>query len=135
MTLIDTSAWIELLRTNGDAQAKRRVAAMIELGEAAHCGPIVFELVTGARPAEMPDVREALSFSVLLDFPTACWERAGEVEKVLRARGVTVPRDDIFVAAAALHHDVPILAWDSHFALMCDRGGIPLRLAARRTWL
>jgi len=65
MTLIDTSAWIEFFRKTGDPQVKRRVAAYVELGEAAYCGPVEFELVTGARPSEIRDVDTALK----LKFP------------------------------------------------------------------
>ncbi len=128
MTLIDTSAWIEFYRVRGDAQVKNRVAAYIGLGEAAHCGPVAFELLTGARDSELKQIHEGFSFSCQLDFPMACWMRAAEVEKVLRRRGVTVPRDDVFVAAAALHHGVSIFAQDAHFSIMQDRGGVPLRL-------
>ena len=128
MTLIDTSAWIEFFRRDGGPEVKRRVAAYIDVGESAYCGPVHFELMTGARPSEMNDVRAALSFSLLLDFPIGCWQRSAEVEKHLRAKGVTVPRDDIFVAATAMHHGVPVYAHDPHFALMRAKGGLPLRL-------
>jgi len=129
MTLVDTSAWIGFLRRSGSRDVKTRVAAYIELAEAAHCGPIQFELLAGAREAELQDIRKALSFSVLLDFPVACWEQAASIEKALRSRGVTVPRDDILVAAAALHHRVALYADDAHFALMRDKGALPLDLA------
>ena len=129
MTLIDTSAWIEFLRRTGDRDAKARVAAYLELGTAAHCGPIAFELLAGARAPELDDLETALDLSVLLDFPLACWKRAAAMERELRSRGVTVPRDDIFVAAAALHGDVPLYSCDPHFELMRDRGGLALRLA------
>jgi len=66
--------------------------------------------------------------STLLDFPKACWRRAAEIEKQLRSKGVTVPRDDIFVAAAALYHDVSIYGCDPHFELMRDKGDIALRI-------
>lgn len=128
MTLIDTSAWIEFLRRQGNHAVKNRVAAYVEMGEAAYCGPIEFELLTGAKPREVADVRSALGFSTMLDFPRACWQHAAEMEQRLRAAGVTVPRDDIFVAAAALHHRVGILSYDPHFALMRDKGGLPLDL-------
>ena len=129
MTLIDTSAWIEFLRRNGDRDVKSRVAAYLELGKAAYCGPVAFQLMAGARPAELANLEEALGFGVLLDFPLACWRRAAEFDSVLRGKGVTVPRDDIFVAAAASHSQVPLYACDRHFPLMRDRGGIPLQLA------
>ena len=120
MTLIDTSAWIEFFRKKGDREAKTRVATYIDLGEAAYCGPIVFELMTGARDSEAPTIRKALSFSSLLDFSLDCWERAAHLEKELRQKGVTVPRDDIFVAAAALHHAVALYATDPHFSMIRD---------------
>ncbi|OGV64068.1 MAG: hypothetical protein A3K19_05955 [Lentisphaerae bacterium RIFOXYB12_FULL_65_16] len=128
MTLIDTSAWIEFFRKSGNRDIKARVAAYLELGEAAHCGPVQFELLTGAREAEIADIRTALAFSVRLDFPVDCWDRAAQIEKALRGKGVTVPRDDIFVAAAALHHGVALYADDSHFTLMRDKGPFPLLL-------
>jgi len=128
MTLIDTSAWIEFFRHEGDRNVKGRVATLIDLDEAAHCGPVLFELLSGARPSEVSDIQEGLSFSAILEFPMACWERAATLENSLRTKGVTVPRDDILVAAAALHHGVAIYARDSHFGLMRDRGQVALRL-------
>jgi len=128
MTLIDTSAWIDFLRRQGDPATKSRVAAYVEMGEAAYCGPIEFELLTGAKAREKADVGTALGFSTLLDFPRACWQRAAVLEQRLRTKGVTVPRDDIFVAAAALHHKIAIFSHDPHFTLMRDKGGIPLDL-------
>ena len=128
MTLIDTSVWIEFLRKQGNPEVKNRVAAYIELEEAAYCGPVEFELLAGARKADAADIGRALGFSLLLDFPLSCWRKAAEIEKRLRAKGITIPRDDILVAAAVLHHNVPLYATDSHFALLQKKGEIPLML-------
>lgn len=111
------------------ASFKSRVGALLDLGDAAYCGPIKFELLTGARPSELRDLETALGFARFLDFPLACWERAAKMEKELRSRGVTVPRDDIYVAAAAVHHGVWLYAADTHFELIRDRGNFGLRLA------
>lgn len=129
MTLIDTSAWIDFLRRDGDPVTKQRVAAYIEMSEAAYCGPVEFELLRGAKLREMADVQTAMEFSTLLAFPRACWQSAAEIEKRLRAKGITVPRDDVFVGTAALHHSVPLFTRDPHFMLMRDKGGLPLQLA------
>jgi predicted nucleic acid-binding protein len=128
MILIDTSVWIEFLRCQGDPVIKRRVAAYVELGEAAYCGPVEFELLSGARPKERLDVESALGFSEFLVFSRACWQRAAEMERKLRAKGVTVPRDDVFVAAAAIHHGVAVYSLDPHFVLMRDKGAFGLQL-------
>lgn len=123
MTLIDTSAWIEFLRRSGDSVVKGRVASYLEAGEAAVCGPIEFELLSGAMPAESADIFTALSFCRMLEFSQACWRRAADVERELRGNGVTVPRDDVFVATVALEHALPIYCFDAHFDLMRSKGG------------
>jgi predicted nucleic acid-binding protein len=128
MMLIDTSAWIEFFRKSGRGEVKTRVAAYIDMGEAAYCGPVAFELLSGARDAEIPDIREAFRFSHQVEFSFDCWQRAAEAERALRKRGITIPRDDIFVAAAALHHRIPLYTCDPHFTLMRDKGKMPLRL-------
>lgn len=129
MMLIDTSAWIEFFRKDGKPDIKNRVAGYIDLEQAAYCGPVEFELMTGARDPEIDMIRTALDFSVLLDFPLACWQEAAKIESQLRKRGVTVPRDDIFVAAAALQHNTPVYASDPHFLLMKNKGRLPLKIA------
>ena len=63
MTLIDTSAWIEFFRARGDAILKSRVADLISFGAAAYTCPIRFELLVGARPQEMSDLRAGLGFA------------------------------------------------------------------------
>jgi predicted nucleic acid-binding protein len=128
MTLIDTSAWIEFLRRNGRADVKQRVGALLDMDEAAYCGPIEFELLSGARDNEMADVRRAFGFSHRLDFPSSCWQRAAQIERGLRGKGITIPRDDIFVAAASLHHGIPLYSCDPHFDLVRDKGSFPLHL-------
>ena len=128
MTLIDTSAWIEFFRKAGRSDVRNRVAAYLDMGEAAYCGPIEFELLGGARESERSDILQAFRFCTLLEFPTACWQRAAEIERSLRAKGVTVPRDDVFDAAAAIHHGVSLYSTDPHFTLMRDKGKVPLKL-------
>lgn len=129
MTLIDTSAWIEFLRRAGDPVVKGRVASLIEAEQAAVCGPIEFELLAGARPTETPDIHTAVSFCTVLEFSSACWRHAADLERALRANGITVPRDDILVASAALEHGTPIYCCDAHFELMRDKGGQKLELS------
>ena len=128
MILIDTSGWIDFLRRQGDPDTKSKISAYIELGEAAYCDPIEFELLIGARERERADVKAVLGFSTYLPFTRACWQSAARMEKQLRAKGVNVPRDDVFVGAAALQHHVPIFSKDPHFALMRDKGGLSLDL-------
>ena len=128
MILIDTSAWIEFFRRRGDVAVKSRVAGLVETGDAAFCGPVLYELMLGARPTEAIFIRQALGFCRLLDFPAAAWELGASLEKGMRQNGITVPRDDILVAAAALHNDVPLYCSDKHFQIIAEHAAPKLRL-------
>jgi predicted nucleic acid-binding protein len=57
-----------------------------------------------------------------LIFGHGCWHRSAEIERSLRESSVTVPRDDLFVAAAALEHGVALYTRDAHFELMRSAG-------------
>lgn len=128
MTLIDTSAWIEFFRAGGDRSVKERVAELIGADEAAYTCPVYFELMAGARDKEKGPIREALSFCRRELFVERHWDLAAEHENALLSRGVTVPRDDLFVGTLALETRLPLLCKDRHFDLMRDRGKLKLEI-------
>jgi len=129
MTLIDTSAWIEFLRREGHVGTKNRVATLISNDEAAYPCPVLMELLAGAKDGrEETLVRQALGLCERLFFSPASWEEAAQLERALRGRGVTVPRDDILVAAAALGAQMPLLCRDGHFDLIRRKAAHALRV-------
>ena len=128
MTLIDTSAWIEFFRSKGDRTTKKRVGDLLGADEAAYTCPIYFELMAGARVKEKAAIRETLSFCKRELFNERHWEQTAEIENTLLRRGVTVPRDDLFVGTIALAKRLPLLCKDRHFDLMRDRGQMKLEI-------
>jgi predicted nucleic acid-binding protein len=115
MKLVDTSAWVEFLRRAGDPQAKRVVAGLLEDGLAAYTCPIRFELLSGVRPEEEDDLQQALGFSHHILFEADDWREAASLERLLRKRGVRIPRNDLFVATVAIRTALPLLCRDAHF--------------------
>ena len=113
--LIDTSAWIEFLRPKGDAAIKARVAELLGANQASYTCPVAFELLAGARPAEVADVKESLDLAHRLVVEPAHWDAAAQAAATLRARGVTVPASDLLIATVAVGHRVALLARDKHF--------------------
>ncbi len=126
MTLIDTSAWIEFFRKTGNPIVKRRVAAFIMEDKAVYTCPILFELLVGARPSEAAFIHESLGFCERIVFEPNYWEKAASIERKLRDNGVTVPRDDIFVATVASVNKLTIYCVDRHFDLIKDKGKISI---------
>ena len=64
-----------------------------------------------------------MTFCTMLEFSSDCWRRAADLERTLRGNGITVPRDDIFVASAAIAYDTPVYCRDAHFELIRTNGG------------
>ncbi len=58
--LIDTSAWIEALRRDGDTETRRMVIELAREGEAVVCEMILLELWNGARGKKEVDVVRSL---------------------------------------------------------------------------
>jgi predicted nucleic acid-binding protein len=122
MILVDTSAWIEFFRRQGDPAVKERVAVCIERDEAAYTCPIYFELLAGAGAKEQETVDMTLELCTRYLFRPEDWARAAAMEKDLRSHGITVPRDDVFVAVVAEERGLPILCKDRHFDMIRSAG-------------
>ena len=126
MTLVDTSAWIAFF---GNGDSGRHVDELLDLDEAAVCGPIYAELRRGLRSAaDRRTVLPLLGGCHELEQPDDLWLEAGDLGFALARRGVTVKTLDLLIATYELAHGVPLLTLDRDFRTMRD-AGIPLTLA------
>jgi len=129
MILVDTSAWVQFFRRQGERGAKERVAAALSSDAAGFTCPVLLELLAGARlPAEIDLVLETLGLCTRYYFAAEYWERAAHMERTLRQRGFVVPRDDILVATVACECRLPLMCRDAHFGLIHDHGDRSLKL-------
>ena len=115
MRLIDSSAWVEFLRRKGDSKVKNVVARLLQADQAAYTCPIRFELLSGVKPDEEDDLERTFTLSHHLPFEPGDWVEAALLERQLRAKGLTVPRNDLFVATVAIRVGVPVVCKDIHF--------------------
>jgi predicted nucleic acid-binding protein len=129
MILIDTSVWVEFFRKKGSLQAKHRVASLLNDDAAAYTCPVLLELSVGAREtAEVELISETMGLCQRVIFLPEFWERAATLERTLRQRGATVPRDDILVATVAVECQLTLLCRDAHFDLIGRQGGCALKV-------
>jgi predicted nucleic acid-binding protein len=115
MKLIDSSAWVEFLRKRGDPAVKQAVARIMQANLAAFTCPVWFELLSGARPEEEDDLTQALAFSRHVPFEREDWPAAALLERRMRAQGVTIPRNDLFVVTVAIRTGLTVICRDQHF--------------------
>jgi hypothetical protein len=128
MKLVDTSAWVEFLRRKGDPSVKQVVARLLQADQAAHTCPIRFELLSGVRSEEESDLQSALSFSQLVPFENEDWVAAARIERQLKIKGLTVPRNDLFVATVAIRARLPVVCRDVHFDSIRKAAGTGLAI-------
>jgi predicted nucleic acid-binding protein len=126
MVLIDTSAWIEFLRSGGDLKVKLAVAHLRDEMQVAVCGPVAMELLGGARENDRAMLESDLALLPYLRAGERLWQDAGDNYRALRSRAVTAPWNDILIATVAITHSCRIYAADRHFPLMAAILGIRL---------
>ncbi len=115
MKLIDSLAWVEFLRRQGDHGVKNAVARLLQADLAAYICPVRFELLSGVKPDEEADLDQAFALSRHFPFQPEDWRAAALTERHLRAKGLTIPRNDLFVATVAMRTGLPVVCRDAHF--------------------
>ena len=121
MLLIDTSAWIHLLRPSGDAAVRARVERALQQGEACWCPVVRLELWNGAGgEREKKVLRDFERLLPELAIDNEVWLAAYELARRARAGGLSVPATDILIAACAKHHNAEIEHSNSDFTQLAD---------------
>jgi predicted nucleic acid-binding protein len=119
--LIDTSAWIETLRTDGDEQIRATVTAAVTAGLAVLCDLVLLELWNGARGDAEQQILGRLEEN-LECVPTTpeVWTAARALASACRSNGWTVPATDLLIAACAQSHGLDLIHRDGHFDAIAD---------------
>lgn len=115
MKLVDSSAWVEFLRRKGDPRVKHTVARLLQADHAAYTCPIRFELLSGVKSGEEADLAQTFALSQHIPFEPDDWRAAAMLERQLRAKGTSIPRNDLFVVVVALRTGWPVVCRDAHF--------------------
>lgn len=114
--VIDTSCWIEAMRSRGDAAVRARVDRLVDTGRARLAEIVRLELWNGLSGASQRRFLRAVE-SALETVPTTseAWGEARRVADLARREGVTVPVADLIVFATARVHGLELFHFDSHF--------------------
>ena len=122
--LIDTSVLIEYLN-DARSPVGPTLKGLLDRGQACIGGPILAELLQGARSSEDMKAIEILSGSAtILDTPDEAWREAGIISRKLRKKGTVVPLLDCLIAAMAVRHEARLWSHDRHFKMIA--GAYPL---------
>ena len=123
MVLVDTSAWINFLRPDGDASVRARVAAHLTAGTARWCPIVRLELWNGAGgDREKKVLREFERLIPDLAITPEVWNEACALARRCRSAGVSAPATDVLIAACAGHYGATLEHVDTDFDLIAAAG-------------
>lgn len=113
--LLDTTAVIALFN-----QDQAVIAFLAEAEEVFASSIAVGELFYGAVKSEQAErnflkIKDFVRANTILPVTARTAEVYGRVKIQLRQRGRPIPENDIWIAAAALEHDLDLAARDAHF--------------------
>ena len=115
-TLVDTSAWIETLRNDGDPDLRARIFKLTTEGESVLCDMVLLELWNGARGvAEHRMLRDLRNELEIVPTTAEVWDLASDLAQQCRRSGFTIPATDLLIAACAKHHNLQLVHVDHHF--------------------
>jgi len=118
MFLLDTSAWIEILRR----PARLRLDAIAEIDDVATCLPVVQEVLQGFRDeAAFRTAREALMAFPMVESPLRqeVYDTAIDLYRTARRSGLTIRSGvDCVIAACALRNGLTVAHHDRDFAIL-----------------
>jgi len=115
MKLVDTSAWVEYLRS-GRSEVAEKVESLLLSDNAAWCDMVMLELWNGARGQEEKRKLAELSDAALrLETNDEVWKLAHRLAVRCRDHGKTIPAADILVAACASYHALELEHCDQYF--------------------
>ena len=130
MVLPDTSIWIAYLRP-GAPEITRDLGGALERREVLTCGPVVAELVAGARAADRATLLESMGGLPWAELDRQAWQSVGLLAAELRERGEIVALTDLEIAVAAHRSGAALWTADRDFERVAPLlEGFDLRLIA-----
>jgi predicted nucleic acid-binding protein len=115
--LVDTSAWVEFLRTTGSPADRRLTAALEADVPLAIMGLVLLEVMAGARDERHSrDLRRLLDRCRFLPLQEPSdFESAANLYRACRREGATIRLPDCLIAVVAIRTSAELLHQDTDF--------------------
>ena len=120
--IVDTSAWIESFRPQGEDKLKEVVKQLISEGNILLPGIVKTEILRGTKSKEeFQMLDESLSGLIYLSVEDDFWGRLAKFSFDLLREGIIVPLVDTYIALLGIENNAPLLHCDQHFDLIAQK--------------
>jgi predicted nucleic acid-binding protein len=125
--LPDTSVWIDYLgatasssRAGGNTSPAEELDALIEDGQIVICGPVIAELMAGARGHQRDELARQLGAHPWIEIKHADWLAVGHAAARLQERGQMTPLIDVQIAVCAVCAKAELWTLDRDFERIAE---------------
>lgn len=127
MKLIDSSAWIEYYRKEGNKDYKVCISNAIQSNDAAVNGIIQLEILVFTKTqSKYNAILSDFSAFHNLKLDDSVFQKASEIGFDLRRQGITIPSADLIIAANAIVTESQLIHFDKHYTYIAEQ--YPLEL-------
>lgn len=127
MKLIDSSAWIEYYRKEGNKDYKICISNAIKNNDAAVNGIIRLEILVFTKTqSEYNELSSDFNAFHNLELNDKIFQKASEIGFDFRRRGITIPSADLIIAANAIVTESQLIHFDKHYTYIAEQ--YPLEL-------
>lgn len=112
MVVIDTSVWVEYFK-RPDSLPAEEAARLVVSGNVLVVGPVIAELLQGARSQEdLRVMQEALTSLPFAEATRDTWVKVGRLSLDLRKGGIQIPIVDLYIAVLASERQATVYTLD-----------------------
>ena len=121
MILVDSSVWIKAGRRDGPLEVKIALESLLEAYEACWCSVVKLEVLGWVRAEKRAKLEFFFSTIPYKIVSEPIWESAKKLCWKLRDSGLTVPGNDVLLAALAIEQGCRLYSVDHHFVEIAER--------------
>lgn len=122
MVLVDTTVWIDFFAGRSQSHVASLETMIEDDEDLCICGVILTEVLQGIRSdSQYSKTRDYFSSLILLPMYQGTFERAADLYRSLRKKGVTIRKpSDCMIAAVAIQNDLLLLHNDRDFDQLAE---------------
>ena len=114
LVVVDTSVVVAIFRF--DAETVQRLALAHLLISTVVLGELYYGAYGATRQKiQLTKIDDVVALSTVVTLTKETTQHYGHIKQLLRSRGLLIPENDIWIAAIALEHELPLATRDAHF--------------------